>query len=56
MRATEALELSNPDNDIDIERKMRITHLEYSKNWDEIIAARARNRKKRAKTLWDRAV
>ena len=40
MRATEALELSNPANEIDFERVMRCTHLDLPKNWVEIKKAR----------------
>lgn len=45
MRATEALELSNPANELDQDLKDVCTHYSYKRNKTEVLAARQRNRR-----------
>lgn len=44
MRATEALELSNPKTKLDKDNLSRLTHLDHTKNKAIILTARLNNR------------
>ena len=52
MRATEALELSNPANKLDQDLKDVCTHIDYDRHKTEIIEARKQNRVKQESLLF----
>lgn len=55
MRATEALELSNPEIKLNLDKLQQITHIDLEQNWLSITKARQQNRRdlNRPPTLWD---